>query len=597
MLKRNIFVFTLLFALVSSIFTSSVTAAPVEYGEELKNAPETTPSVSFTDVAGHWAYPYIAEMVNKKVISGYPDNKFRPDNTISRAEFATIIIKAAGLQAQKVNYSSFSDVKVSDWYSPFIETAKDYMTGYRTANGQYIFNPSAPALREDITVAIVKLKGYDVSRLANRSIIEAMFRDYEGISEGAKDYVSIAVEYGLVSGYENETFRPQNSVTRAEAATLLWRAFMYGNDNKDIGGGTSQPAAPAAPVNPVAEPPSTTNPQNPEQSPSQPDKFSVDTLVGGIGQGDVDGPVYKAKINQIDSMVLDKDDNIYWLDSEKRKVRKFNKSNGTVETYKLIDNQFNWLLETDAGLIQHDSSNLSPQRLVYNYSTSNLYMLGSQKDITNSWVNPDYHKVIFNITSDVEASVYAEKGGPSLDFAALADNDGIIYGNAVEYTCGNSSSCTGSGVHYQIFQSQIEGADEPLIDMQVTDAYTGSQSDIMIKGNYVYILTIGEANFTGHTDTALQRIQIFPFKYETVAKYMNTAFDSVMTYNGEFYMAQGASIYKMGLDGKYSLFLDENSLTYNDGNAIRRIDNFTFDSAGNVILYEGTSKSIRRINL
>lgn len=115
-------------------------AAPVEYGEELQNMPQNTPTVSFTDLPNtHWAYKYIAEMVNKKVLEGYPDHKFRPDNTISRAEFATIIVKAAGLQAKKVNYSSFSDVKVTDWYSPWIETAKDYLTGYRAANGEYIY--------------------------------------------------------------------------------------------------------------------------------------------------------------------------------------------------------------------------------------------------------------------------------------------------------------------------------------------------------------------------------------------------------------------------------------------------------------------------
>ncbi|MBN2983001.1 S-layer homology domain-containing protein [Cohnella algarum] len=318
--------------LLFSMFGTASAALP-GYGEELQNAPSGTSTVTFTDVpTTHWASKYISEMASRKVLEGYPDGKFRPENQVSRAEFATIIVKASGLQAKKVNYSSFSDVKPTDWYSPFIEAVKDYMTGYRTADGSYIFNPTAPALREDITVALVKLKGYDVSRLANRSIIEAMFKDYAGISEAAKDYVAVAVENGLVSGYQDETFRPQASITRAEAATLLWRAYQYGNDNKSVGGGNQTTTT--TPTPPVTQPTSPTT-----QQPPLPVKFSVDTLVGGLGKGQIDGPVRQAKISEVQSMVIDKDNNIFFLDGDDRnflKIRKFNNANGTVET-KTID--------------------------------------------------------------------------------------------------------------------------------------------------------------------------------------------------------------------------------------------------------------------
>lgn len=201
-------------ALLIFSMLGTASAALPEYGEEWQNAPEKTPYVSFTDLpTTHWAYKYIAEMVNRKVIDGYPDHKFRPENTITRAEFAKIMVTASGIQPNKVNYSSFSDIPATNWASPFVEAVKDYMSGYRTANGQYIFNPSAPAFREDITVALVKLKGYDMSRLPDQSTIQAMFKDYDGISESAKNYVAIAVENGLVSGFPDETFRPQATVS------------------------------------------------------------------------------------------------------------------------------------------------------------------------------------------------------------------------------------------------------------------------------------------------------------------------------------------------------------------------------------------------
>ena len=87
------------------------------------------------------------------------------------------------------------------------------------------------ALREDIAVALVKLKGYDTS-LFDESILKAMFTDWQSISEGARKYVAIAVEQGLISGYDDNTFKGQSSITRAEAATLLWRAYQYDSDNK-----------------------------------------------------------------------------------------------------------------------------------------------------------------------------------------------------------------------------------------------------------------------------------------------------------------------------------------------------------------------------
>lgn len=592
MLRKRFVVLMVTLILMLSLINSTM-AAPVDYGAENNNQPESSSQVSFTDLPNtHWAYKYIADMVNKKVIGGYPDNKFRPNNTISRAEFATIIIKAADLQAKKVNYSSFSDVKVTDWYSPFIETAKDYLTGYRMANGQYNFKPNAPAVREDITIAIVKLKGYDVARLSNRSIIEAMFKDYEGISESAKDYVSIAVENGLVSGYQDDTFRPQNSITRAEAAALLWRAFMYGDDNKGIGGDSG---ATTGITPPVKQPDGQHTPQPTQESSPQPsqnenaEKFSVDTIVGGTGQGDVDGPVNKAKLNQVDSMVLDKDNNIFFLDKDKRKVRKFNNSNGSVETFKVIDNQFNWQQKNGVNITQYDSSKLTPYLLEYSNQSNKLYLLASQ-------TNADYvfHKAIFDISTTVQLSVYANNVRAGYSFAGFSDTNKILYGTLSYYTCGNS--CSGAGTEYEIFNSDLGSPDEPLLKMDVKEDYVNLrgvdyESAAYLIGNYIYILG-GKMGVT-----ELSKIQIFPQKFETVASFNNFSYDSVTTYNGDYYVSKGSSIYKIDIAGQQSIFIDGKDLTYNDGSPIDTIEHFTFDSRGNIILYEDSSKSIRRINL
>ena len=585
--------------------TGTVLAAPVEYGEELQNMPENTPTVSFSDLPStHWAYKYIADLVNRKVFEGYPDHKFRPDRTISRAEFATIIVKAAGLQPKKVNYSSFSDVKVTDWSSPWIETAKDYLTGYRTANGEYIYNPTAPALREDITVAIVKLKGYDVARLANRSIIEAMFTDYEGISESAKDYVAIAVENGIVSGFPDETFRPQNSITRAEAAAMLWRAFMYGNDNKGVGGGDQ--TAPTTPA-PVTEPDTTpVDPQSPAQpqQPSQRTKFSVDTLVGGTGQGDVDGPVHTAKINEVDSLAVDKDNNVYFLDEEARKVRKFDISNGTVSTFRQVDASFDWDYTEDGNVTRISHTQFVPKKLAYSFANNRLYLLGYARV---GYAQPEeYYTEIFELTPEVKLSAYENyfadplnRGGTTdYRFFRINNNNEFIYGRGEDYYYNEYRN---SNIYKATMNSQAELIGTSNDNTSASFSYTfyahDFPMDVISTDESIYVFDTGKGYQSSDPKNRLTRIQLFPRKVETIVSFDNMTFDSVTVQNGKFYLSSGTTIYELSLDGKLTTFIDGKDLTYNDGNPIQKIKHMAFDSNGNVIVYDDGNKAIRRINL
>lgn len=557
----------------------TLSAALPEYGEEWQQAPVNAPAVSFSDLAEtHWAYSYIADMANRKVLEGYPDNKFRPDNTVSRAEFATIIIKAAGIQPQKVNYSSFSDVKVTDWYSPFIEAVKDYMTGIRTADGQYIFNPTAPALREDITVALVKLKGYDVARLSNRSIIEAMFRDYAGISESAKDYVAVAVENGLVSGYKDETFRPQVSVTRAEAATLLWRAYQFGNDNKAVGGDSSN----TTPTPPVTQPgqPSTPNPATPSQpqQPGQAVKFSVDTLVGGVGYGDVDGPVRTARINKVDSMVVDKHNNIYFLDSQNKKIRRFNAANGTVETFKQIDHAFDWQYKGDDGQTkQFEHKFVTPWKLAYDYANDKLY-LAAQSTAYGTYE----HAVVFDVSSSVNVATYADYADYyRYNFIAFPASDSILVGQS-RYDVSTVSLGQLDGAAMEII-AKSQSYNE--IDLSQS-LYAADAAALTTTDNLLYI--IGK--------NKLYQMQLYPMKVTGITEYSNSI-GSVAAYNGKFYASREASIYEVGLDGSMRLYVDGEDLIYNDGNPIQQMSQLQFDQQGNILFYDNASNAIRRINL
>jgi hypothetical protein len=186
---------------------------------------------SFSDVPrSHWAYKEITEMAAKGIIKGYEDGKFRPNNRITRAEFAKIMIAAAGIDVYKRSITqTFRDVPRNHWAFYYVEYAKPYLTGYKSGN-VYTYKPDQYAVREDIAVALVRLLGYDRTHKADEAVVER-FRDDDRISPALRPYVAIAVQTNLMQGYNNY-FRPQDAITRAEAASLLFRALLDKNDDE-----------------------------------------------------------------------------------------------------------------------------------------------------------------------------------------------------------------------------------------------------------------------------------------------------------------------------------------------------------------------------
>ncbi len=196
------------------MFTQSV------YAKNADDYPQ-----KFWDVSkDHWAFVYIADLADRGVINGYEDGSFKPNRTVTRAEWAKIMVDAAGVQiADDALY--FTDMS-NHWANKYVNAAKNYLTGY--ADGSY--RPDQAATREDVTVAMVRLKGYDLSEVDYSYL--SKFNDVDSVSNYAKGYVAVAVQNNLISGFEDNTFRGQDTLTRAEAATLLYRAFQHGNADK-----------------------------------------------------------------------------------------------------------------------------------------------------------------------------------------------------------------------------------------------------------------------------------------------------------------------------------------------------------------------------
>ena len=199
-------------------------------------------SPSFSDVPrNHWAYKEITEMAEKGIIKGYDNRTFRPNNEVTRAEFAKIMIAAADVDMDKRSVSqTFKDVPKSHWAFYYVEYAKPYLTGYKSGS-TYTYKPDNSAVREDIAVALVRLLGYDKKYKADMNQLKK-FRDSDDISPALRSYIAIAIQTDLMKG-NNNNFRPQDPITRAEAASLLYRALINrdGDETKVVFPNPEQP--------------------------------------------------------------------------------------------------------------------------------------------------------------------------------------------------------------------------------------------------------------------------------------------------------------------------------------------------------------------
>lgn len=182
----------------------------------------------FSDLPqNHWAYNAVKFMVERGIIIGYPDNTFRPDNPVTRAEFARIMVISLNLPIKVTDEPSFKDVPKDHWAYPYVESAKYYLTGFRTQNGDY-FKPSDYAVREDMAVALVKAKG-----LQNENVDMNILNNYidkDQISKNLAKYVAIAIAKGIMVGSpvpnsNQYKFEPQGILTRAQAAMLLYNVL------------------------------------------------------------------------------------------------------------------------------------------------------------------------------------------------------------------------------------------------------------------------------------------------------------------------------------------------------------------------------------
>ena len=198
-----------LFMLIG-LFASSITV----------RAAETQPLVQSInaavtkDIEGHWAQKQISDWNEKGFVKGYSDNTFKPNNTITRAEFITLVNNVFGYKDKAE--LSFTDIKSSDWY--FAEIAKAIEAGYVKGYSDGTVKPNNEISRQEVAMVISNIMRLE---MAENSAEISKLKDNKDIQAWSKGAIGAVLEKGYMKGYTDQTFKTGNPITRAEAIVAL----------------------------------------------------------------------------------------------------------------------------------------------------------------------------------------------------------------------------------------------------------------------------------------------------------------------------------------------------------------------------------------
>lgn len=172
---------------------------------------------NFSDMEGNWASQYVQKLFDLGAINGMPDGTFNPNGTITRAEFAKIIVNSLNLYLQDGN--SFLDT-ANHWSKKYVQTALKNNLIVVGDYSDYKFLPDNNLTRIEMAKMITRAMGKvgEAERLEDQ---KTKLTDDSSIASGDKGYVLIAVENGIINGYSDGSFRPNDQATRAEASKMI----------------------------------------------------------------------------------------------------------------------------------------------------------------------------------------------------------------------------------------------------------------------------------------------------------------------------------------------------------------------------------------
>lgn len=179
--------------------------------------------VEFADVADHWAKKAINDMGSRMIVDGGVNGNFKPKEDMTRAEFATILVRGLGLKLAE-GKAPYADVNASDWYNSAIATAHAYqlISGFEDGT----FRPSDKLTRQQAMVMIAK--AMKLTQLKDKLPLQAADDLLQAFglantSGWAKQSIADCIQGGIVVGKSGLELALEDSITRAEVAVMIQR--------------------------------------------------------------------------------------------------------------------------------------------------------------------------------------------------------------------------------------------------------------------------------------------------------------------------------------------------------------------------------------
>lgn len=167
---------------------------------------------AYTDVEGHWAEKEITNLSLNGIVSGYADNSFHPNQSMTRAELVTIINRMLGNTVQNTKY--VPDINAKDWF--YKEVRKGLASGYIEGDANGYLRPREFITREE---AIVMLQRAFMPAITTG--ISHSFEDEAEISAWSRQAINTFWRNQYLTGYPDNTIRPKAYVTRAEVVKMI----------------------------------------------------------------------------------------------------------------------------------------------------------------------------------------------------------------------------------------------------------------------------------------------------------------------------------------------------------------------------------------
>jgi hypothetical protein len=177
------------------------------------------------DVKGHWSEETVTKWLGKQWVQGYPDRRFKPNESLTRAELMALINRAFGYTMEAD--VPFRDVSAPQWFYPHVRKA--VAAGYATGYPDQTIRPKEAVSRQEAAAIFTRIK-------KRTSLPEGAgaFADANRIPAWSRGSIGAVLQAGYMKGFKDNTFRPTNKITRAEAITTLER--MLG----DVASGTKE---------------------------------------------------------------------------------------------------------------------------------------------------------------------------------------------------------------------------------------------------------------------------------------------------------------------------------------------------------------------